>query len=126
MHDLKIEHRRFGIDKSHNELARAIEGHINRVAGGGIRDLLVIYCDDKVILQGRSQTYLAKQLAQQAALDLTDGYPLLANQIVVSWGEGGPGDMPDGGIPSGCDEGAPRLPKNQGIQRHFPRDLLRR
>ena len=30
-----------------------------------------------IILQGRSRTYHAKQLAQQAVLDLTDGHPLL-------------------------------------------------
>jgi len=106
MDGLNIELRRFGMGKSHNELARSIERHINRVVGSRIRDLFVIYCDDKVILQGRSQTYHAKQLAQQAALDLTDGYPLLANQIVVSWGDGGPGDRSDGGIPSGWDDGA--------------------
>ena len=61
-----------------------IEGHINRVASGRIRDLHVVYSDDKIILQGRSRTYHAKQLAHQAVLDLTDGHPLLANQIVVS------------------------------------------
>ena len=108
MHDLRLELRRFGIGNSHNELARSIEGHINRVAGGRIRDLLVIYCDDKVILQGRSHTYLAKQLAHQAALDVTDGYPLLVNQIVVPWGEGGPGERPAGEIHSVRDEGAYR------------------
>ena len=66
------------------ELAQFIEGHINRVASGRIRDLHVVYSDDKIILQGRSRTYHAKQLAHQAVLDLTDGHPLLANQIVVS------------------------------------------
>ena len=56
----------------------------NRVANGRIRDLHVVYSDERIILQGRSRTYHAKQLAHQAVLDLTDGHPLLANQIVVS------------------------------------------
>jgi hypothetical protein len=95
LYDTRIEPRRFGIGKSHKELAQLIEGHINRVASGRIRDLHVIYSDDKIILQGRSRTYHAKQLAHQTALDLTDGHPLLANQIVVSWVGGGPGEIPD-------------------------------
>ena len=80
----RIELRRFGIGKNHKELAQFIEGHINRVASGRIRDLHVVYSDEQIILQGRSRTYHAKQLAHQAVLDLTDGHPLLANQIVVS------------------------------------------
>lgn len=75
---------RFGLGKNHMELAEFIEGHVNRAANGRIRDLHVVYSDEKIILQGRSRTYHAKQLAQQAVLDLTDGHPLLANQIVVS------------------------------------------
>ena len=66
------------------ELAVRIEGYIERRASGRIRDLHVVCSEDRIILQGRSRTYHAKQLAQQAVLDLTDGYPLLANQIVVS------------------------------------------
>ena len=80
----RAELRRFGLGKNHLELAQFIEGHINRVANGRIRDLHVVYSDEKIILQGRSRTYHAKQLAHQAVLDLTDGHPLLANQIVVS------------------------------------------
>jgi hypothetical protein len=84
MYDSRTELRRFGIGKNHQELAQFIEGHINRVASGRIRDLRVEYSEEKIILQGRSRTYHAKQLAHQAVLDLTDGHPLLANQIVVS------------------------------------------
>jgi hypothetical protein len=84
LYDTRMELRRFGIGKSYTELAQFIEGHINRVASGRIRDLHVVYSEDKIILQGRSRTYHAKQLAHQAVLDLTDGHPLLANQIVVS------------------------------------------
>jgi hypothetical protein len=76
--------RQFGLGKNHQELAQFIEGHVNRVANGRIRDLHVDYSDERIILQGRSRTYHAKQMAHQAVLDLTDGHPLLANQIVVS------------------------------------------
>jgi len=84
LYESRTELRRFGLGKSHKELAQFIEGHINRVASGRIRDLHVVYSEEKIILQGRSRTYHAKQLAHQAVLDLTDGHPLLANQIVVS------------------------------------------
>jgi hypothetical protein len=70
--------------RTHQELARYIRGHVDRAANGRIRDLEVEYSDDRILLRGRSRTYHAKQVAQQAVLDLTDGYPLLANQIVVS------------------------------------------
>ncbi|WP_165248404.1 hypothetical protein [Paludisphaera soli] len=73
-----------GPGRTHQELAAFIEGHVNRIANGRIRDLRVDCSDDRILLRGRSRTYHAKQIAQQAVLDLTDGYPLLANQIVVS------------------------------------------
>ena len=38
---------------------------------------------DLIILQGRARTYHAKQLAQEAVLDVTGGHAALANQIVV-------------------------------------------
>ncbi len=63
--------------------AEHLEGHIERRASGRIRDLHVVCCDNLIILQGRSRTYHAKQLAQQVVLDLTDGLPELANHIVV-------------------------------------------
>jgi hypothetical protein len=65
------------------DLAERLEGFIERRASGRIRDLHVVWSDDAIILQGRSRTYHDKQLAQQAVLDATDGYPLLTNQIVV-------------------------------------------
>ena len=83
MYNSGTELRRFAFGKNHLELAQFIEVHVNRVANGRIRDLHVVYSDDKIILQGRSRTYHAKQMAHQAVLDLTDGHPLLANQIVV-------------------------------------------
>ena len=82
MRTFRTETHRMDIGKSHQEVAQFIEGHVNRVANGRIRDLHVVYSDDRIVLQGRSRTYHAKQLAHQAVLDLTDGHPLLANQIV--------------------------------------------
>lgn len=70
--------------RTHEELARFIQGHVDRASNGRISDLEVEYSDDRILLRGRSRTYHAKQVAQQAVLDLTDGFPLLANQIVVS------------------------------------------
>jgi len=83
MQSLGAEHSRFEIGRTHEELALYIEGHVNRVSNGRIRDLRVVYSDDRIVLEGRSRTYHAKQLAHQAVLDLTDGHPLLANQIIV-------------------------------------------
>jgi len=64
-------------------LAERIEGHIERKACGRIRDLSVVCFEDVIILRGRSRTYHAKQLAQEAVFDLTGGQPTLANEIVV-------------------------------------------
>ena len=84
IYNFRAELGRFGCSKNHQELAQFIAGHIDRVANGRIRDLQVVYSDERIVLQGRSRTYHAKQLAHQAVLDLTDGHPLLANQIIVS------------------------------------------
>lgn len=83
MFELGTEPRRAPRERSKAELAERIEGYIERLASGRIRDLHVVCSEDSIILQGRSRTYHAKQLAQQAVLDLTDGHPLLTNQIVV-------------------------------------------
>jgi hypothetical protein len=65
-------------------LAEHIEGEIAKCASGRIRDLHVVCEVDRIIVQGRSRTYHAKQLALQAILELTDGRPVFADQIVVS------------------------------------------
>lgn len=71
-------------DDSPSELAERLEGYIEQRACGRIRDLHVVCTGSLIILRGRSRTYHAKQLAQQAVLDLTDGRMPLANQILVS------------------------------------------
>jgi hypothetical protein len=80
------EPRSFAFGRSHTmtDLAERLEGYIELKASGRIRDLHVVCSNDTIILQGRSRTYHAKQLAQQAVLDLTDGHAVLTNQIVVS------------------------------------------
>jgi hypothetical protein len=77
--------RSLGLGRSQctKDLAERLEGYIALKSSGRIRDLHVVCSDDMIILQGRSRTYHAKQLAQQAVLDLTDGQTLLTNQIVV-------------------------------------------
>jgi hypothetical protein len=72
-----------GRSLSTRDLAERLEGYIELKASGRIRDLHVVCSDDTIILQGRSRTYHAKQLAQQAVLDVTDGHTLLTNQIEV-------------------------------------------
>ena len=62
--------------------AEHYETQVQRRIGGRIRDLRVIVRHDGVILQGRTNTYHAKQLAQHAAMDLID-LPILANDIEV-------------------------------------------
>lgn len=66
-----------------SELAQRLEGYIEQRSCGRIRDLHVVCTDRVIILQGRSRTYHAKQLAQEAALDLADDTLILANQIIV-------------------------------------------
>src|SRR5262249_47894570 len=64
-YDSGMDPRRNGRGKSTRELAERLEGYIERRASGRIRDLHVVCSDDSIILQGRSRTYHAKQLAQQ-------------------------------------------------------------
>jgi osmotically-inducible protein OsmY len=82
-HEAGSDARRLGRVKGETELAERIEGHIERRASGRIRDLHVVCSDGKITLMGRSRTYHAKQLAQEAVFDLTEGQAALANQIVV-------------------------------------------
>jgi hypothetical protein len=59
-----------------------LESQLLRRLGGRMRDLRIILRHNGLILQGRSGTYHAKQLAQHAAMELT-GLPVLANDIEV-------------------------------------------
>ena len=82
-HEAGSDSRQFTRRDGEFDLAEQIEGHIERRASGRIRDLHVVCSEGMIILMGRSRTYHAKQLAQEAVFDLTDGHSALANQIVV-------------------------------------------
>ena len=58
LYESRTDLRRFGTGKSYKELAQFIEGHINGVASGRIRDLHVVYSEDKIILQGSTRDSL--------------------------------------------------------------------
>ena len=66
-----------------DELSSRLMDHIDRKASGRIRDLHVLRTETGIELRGWSRTYHAKQLAQEAALDLLDSKSTLANQIQV-------------------------------------------
>ncbi len=72
------------IARTGTPLSEQIEGYIERRACGRIRDLQVVCFEGRVILKGRSRTYHAKQLAQEAAMDCTEGTFALANHIIVA------------------------------------------
>ncbi len=50
--------------------------------GNRIRDLRVVQGPNGLVIQGRTTTYYAKQLAQHAAMELGN-QPILANDIEV-------------------------------------------
>jgi hypothetical protein len=64
-------------------LTERIECQIERRLCGRIFDLHVDCLGDRIVLRGRTRTYHAKQLAQEAALALTGDAPRLVNEIVV-------------------------------------------
>ena len=64
------------------ELASQLEMRIRVRLGGQIRDFRVVRGEDGLVLQGRSRTYYAKQLAQHAVMETTD-LPIRANEIEV-------------------------------------------
>jgi len=65
------------------ELAASIERAVQEETGRGVRDLSVIVDHESVILRGRCATYYCKQLAQHAAMGLSQGEQLI-NGIEVT------------------------------------------
>jgi hypothetical protein len=59
-----------------------LESLLQRRLGNRVRDLGVLVLPEGIILQGRTATYHAKQLAQHAAMELCSR-PILANDIEV-------------------------------------------
>jgi len=60
-----------------------VELHVTRSAQGRIYDLRVECNDGQLVLTGRCRTYYAKQLAQQAALELATSATRLVNHIAI-------------------------------------------
>ena len=71
------------IKEREDGMAGLIRARVERLASGRIRDLEVACAGGWVILRGRSRTQYAKQLAQQAVLELAGDRPELANRIEV-------------------------------------------
>ena len=59
-----------------------LEALVQQRLHGRVHDLRLSVQDDGLILQGRTSTYYAKQLAQHAAMEVS-GLPILANEIEV-------------------------------------------
>ena len=59
-----------------------LESMLLRRLGNRVRDLRVILLTEGMILQGRTATYHAKQVAQHTAMEVAD-LPILANEIEV-------------------------------------------
>jgi hypothetical protein len=69
-------------DQSTREKLDQIEAHIHRQLRGRIRGFRLSMHDTGLVLQGSSNTYYAKQLAQQAVMEFAD-WPIRANDIEV-------------------------------------------
>ncbi len=59
-----------------------LENILLRRLGNRIRDLRVVVLPNGLILQGRTGTYHAKQIAQHVAMEMAD-LPIVANEIEV-------------------------------------------
>jgi hypothetical protein len=59
-----------------------LENILLRRLGNRIRDLRVVLVADGLVLQGRTATYHAKQVAQHIAMEVAD-LPIVANDIEV-------------------------------------------
>jgi hypothetical protein len=70
------------IAEPHVSAEEHLESLLQRRLGNRVRDLCVSVRPEGVILRGRAATYHAKQLAQHAAMELTE-LPILANDIEV-------------------------------------------
>lgn len=60
-----------------------LETLLQRRLGNRVRDLRVLTFARGILLQGRTDTYHAKQLAEDAALELAD-IPQIANDIEIA------------------------------------------
>ena len=70
-------------DLDREDLVDRMETTIERLAQGRVRNLHVTWVDDWIVLQGRSKTYHAAQLALEVAHDLAGRGPVVTSHIVV-------------------------------------------
>jgi hypothetical protein len=59
-----------------------MEAQIRSRLGGLVRDVRVALREEGLVLQGRSRTHHARQIAQQVVMEATE-LPILANEIRV-------------------------------------------
>ena len=60
-----------------------LEAHVQCRLNGRVHDLCLLLRGSGLVLRGHAHTYYAKQLAQQAIMEVSE-LPILANEIVVS------------------------------------------
>jgi hypothetical protein len=64
------------------EELKRIEAHLGANLGGRVRELRLDFHDGGLVIGGWTGTYYAKQLAQQAVMEISR-HPILANEIEV-------------------------------------------
>lgn len=64
------------------EELKRIESHLAGCLGGRVRELRLHFQEGGLVLSGWTQTYYAKQLAQQAVMEVSRR-PIRANEIEV-------------------------------------------
>ena len=64
------------------KMADQVAAAIRRLLGGQVSELRVVASGGGLVLQGRSRTHHAKQLAQHAAAEMS-GLMIVANEIKV-------------------------------------------
>jgi len=69
------------VDQSTENLDE-LESHLQTCLSGRVWELHLAFQHDGVVLRGRTRTYYAKQLAQQALMKAT-AIPIVANEIQV-------------------------------------------
>jgi hypothetical protein len=91
--DLPMSGQRAGqtVGRISTEEVERVEAAILGRVGSRVSEVRVTVRGEGLVLQGRSRTHHAKQLAQQAAVEFAD-WPILANEIQVC------GEDAEGGV----------------------------
>lgn len=64
------------------DLLSQLQAHVQEKLGGRLLDFHLMLDENRLILQGRTQTYYVKQLAQHAVMEASP-LPILRNRIKV-------------------------------------------